>query len=65
MKTSLRFSIIVAYLQLTLIFGSFKLKVMLGLHLLLLADRGRGLNHDGGGVLGHQGGVSDSHYDLQ
>ena len=51
----------VAYLEVTIIFDSLELEVMLGLHLLLLADRGRGLNHDSGGVLGHHGGVSDSH----
>ena len=38
---------------------------MLGLHLQLPAVCGRLFNHDGGGVLGHQGSVSDGHDDLQ
>ena len=56
---------LVAYLKLTLILGSLKLEVMLCLHLLLLADLGWALEHDVGGVLGHHGGVSDGHCDLQ
>ena len=58
-------SLVVGYLQLTLIFSSFKLEVVFRLHLLLLADRGGALEHDGVGVLGHQVGVSDGHGDLQ
>ena len=44
-------ALIVTYLQFTHILNSFKLKVMLGLYILLLDDCGRGLIHDGGGVL--------------
>ena len=61
----LMFLIIIVYLKLTLIFDSSKLKVMLGLHLQLSVVCCRLLDHDGGGVLGRQGGVSDSHDDLQ
>ena len=61
----LLFLIVIVYLKFTLIFDSSKLKVMLGLHLQLSVVCCRLLNHDGGGVLGYQGGVSDSHDDLQ
>ena len=61
----LMFLIVIVYLQFTLIFDSSKLKVMLGLHLQLSVVGCRLLDHDGGGVLGHQGGISDGHDDLQ
>ena len=44
-------ALIVTYLQFTHILNSFKLKVMLGLYILLLDDCGRGLIHDGEVVL--------------
>ena len=61
----LMFLIIIVYLKFTLIFDSSKLKVMLGLHLQLSVVCCRLFNHDGGGVLGHQGCISDGHDDFQ